>query len=148
MQKQIIANDVFIPEIARLISDGSEVVFKPKGVSMLPFIRGGCDSVVLVSPKNIIKGDIVLAKVGNIYVLHRIIELSNSIVTLMGDGNIIGTEKCSRNDILAVAEKIIKGDKEIVCRSKNHQYKARVWRLLKPFRGYILFIYRRVILHL
>lgn len=148
MQKQIVANDVFIPEIARLLASGSEVVFKPKGVSMLPFIRGGRDSVVLRAPKDIMKGDIVLAKVGNIYVLHRIIELSDSIVTLMGDGNIVGTETCSRNDILAVAERIINDKQDIVCRSESHQRKARLWRLLKPFRRYILFIYRRVILHL
>lgn len=148
MQKQIVANDILISEIVRLISDGSKVIFTPKGMSMLPFIRGGRDSVVLIAPKDIMNGDIVLAKVGNIYVLHRVIELSDFFVTLMGDGNIIGTEKCVRNDILAVAEKIIKDKKEIFCRSENHQRKASVWRLLKPFRRYILFIYRRVILHL
>ena len=55
MQKRIIANYVLIPEIARLVSDGSKIIFTPKGVSMLPFIRGDMDNVVLVKPKGIDK---------------------------------------------------------------------------------------------
>ena len=146
MQRRIIANDVLVPEIVRLISEGSKVTFTPKGVSMLPFIRGGRDSVVLRSHDDIRKGDIVLAQVGSSYVLHRVIEIDDTTVILMGDGNIIGVEKCRASDILAMAEKIIKDGKEIDCRSENHLRKAEIWGKLKPVRPYLLAIYKRIIL--
>lgn len=145
MQKRIVANDVLIPEIVRLISEGSKVTFTPKGMSMLPFIRGERDSVVLGAANDIRIGDIVLAQVGTSYVIHRIVDMNDSVVTLMGDGNIIGTEKCRVSNILAMAEKIIRDGKEIDCRSKGHWRKAWVWGKLKPIRRYLLAIYRRVI---
>lgn len=146
MQKRTVANDVLIPEIARLISEGSKVTFTPKGMSMLPFIRGERDSVVLGRPDDIRVGDIVLAQIGSTYVIHRIVAIDDSVVTLMGDGNIIGTERCRISDVLAIAEKIIKDKKEIDCRSESHQRKAVIWRKLKPVRRYLLAIYKRVIL--
>ena len=58
-----IANDILIPELARLLKEGKEVRFTPSGVSMRPFIEGDRDSVILAvvsgSPR---KGDILLAK--------------------------------------------------------------------------------------
>lgn len=147
MQKRIIANYILIPEIARLVSDGSKIIFTPKGVSMLPFIRGDMDNVVLVKPKGLRIGDIVLARnAPDTYVLHRIIEINGEDIVLMGDGNIVSTERCRVSDILAIAEKIIRNGKEIDCRSKSHLRKADIWRKLKPIRRYLLAIYKRVIL--
>lgn len=147
MKKRIVANNVLIPEIARLVSEGAKVVFIPKGASMLPFIREGKDSVVLKSPEDLCVGDIVLARnTPGAYVLHRIIEIDGDNIVLMGDGNIIGTETCRVSDILAMADKIIKDGKEIDCRSNNHLRKAEIWKRLKPIRRYLLAIYKRVIL--
>ena len=42
-------NEIFIPEVARLVSEGKQVVFTPTGTSMRPFIEGGSDSVMLGS---------------------------------------------------------------------------------------------------
>ena len=147
MVKKIIPNDVLVNEIDKFVKEGLQVTFKPKGNSMLPFIVGERDSVVLKSPENIKKGDIVLAKVGvSHYVLHRVIAMRDDRITLMGDGNIVGTERCRLTDIVAVAIKINKGGKEIDCRSKFHFCKAGIWRMLKPVRRYLLAIYRRIIL--
>ena len=101
MQKKVVANDIIVPEIARLVAEGTKVAFTPKGVSMLPFILGGRDSVVLMKAEDPRIGDIALARIGTSYVLHRIIGIEADVVTLMGDGNVAGTEKCSRADILA-----------------------------------------------
>ena len=146
MQKKVVANDIIVPEIARLVAEGTKVAFTPKGVSMLPFIRGGHDSVVLVKADDLRIGDIALARIGANYVLHRIIGIDEDVVTLMGDGNIAGTEKCYRADILAVAETIRKDGREIDCRSKGHLRKAEIWKRMLPVRRYLLAIYRRIIL--
>ena len=81
-------NEIFIPEIARLVAEGKQVVFTPTGVSMRPYIEGGVDSVTLVRAEELQVGDIVLAEVApQHYVLHRIYAMQGDAVTLMGDGN-------------------------------------------------------------
>lgn len=145
MQKKVVANDIIVPEIARLVAEGTKVTFTPKGISMLPFIRGDRDSVVLVKADDLRIGDIALARIGSYYVLHRIIGIDAGVVTLMGDGNIAGIEKCTCEDILAIAETIRKDGREIDCRSNNHLRKAEIWKRMLPVRRYLLAIYRRII---
>lgn len=143
-QKKIVANDILVTEIARLVNEGSQVTFVPKGVSMLPFIRGERDSVMMTTPQDLAPLDIVLAKVGTSYVLHRIIKIDGDRLTLMGDGNIAGVEYCRIEDVLAKATVIIKDGREIDCTGSRHRRKAAIWKALLPIRRYILAVYRRV----
>ena len=132
-------NNVLLPEVCSLLEEGREVILTPKGNSMLPVIHGDKDSVKLHRETTLEVGDIVLAKLYNRYVLHRIINIDGDDVTLMGDGNISGTERCRRDDIAGTVTGIIRpSGKEI------KPGKARLWRALKPFRRYILAIYRRI----
>ena len=144
MQKKVVANHTMVTEISRLVNEGTQVTFVPKGSSMLPFIRGNKDSVVLIKDENIEPLDIVLAKVGDSYVLHRILTIDNDRITLMGDGNLAGKERCTRGDILAKVIKIIKDGKQIDCTEKTHKRKVIIWNKLLPVRRYLLAIYRRI----
>lgn len=147
MKTRIIPNAELVSEIGRLIDEGEEVVFKPKGVSMLPFIRGGKDSVLLRKADELKTGDIALAKVSDgRYVLHRVEKIDGEEIVLMGDGNLVGRERCRRGDVMAIAVKIIKDKKEIDTRSPSHMRKAGIWKMLLPLRRYLLAIYRRIIL--
>lgn len=131
-------NEIFIPEIARLVADGKQVVFTPTGVSMRPYIEGGVDNVTLVRPTDLQVGDIVLAEIQpQHYVLHRIYALQGEAVTLMGDGNLQGEEHCSRSNILAKVTAIHspKGKSKPVT-------KAWLWRHILPLRRILLKIYR------
>ena len=131
-------NEIFIPEIARLVADGKQVVFTPTGVSMCPYIEGGVDNVTLVRPTDPQVGDIVLAEIQpQHYVLHRIYALQGEAVTLMGDGNLQGEEHCSRSNILAKVTAIHspKGKSKPVT-------KAWLWRHILPLRRILLKIYR------
>ena len=85
-----------IPEVIKLVDDGVCVTLPVEGRSMLPFIIGGRESVILQKPSDVMVGDIVLAWVdGCRYVIHRIIRIDGDHVTLMGDGNLVGTESCN-----------------------------------------------------
>lgn len=131
-------NEIFIPEIARLVAEGKQVVFTPTGVSMRPYIEGGVDSVTLVRPDDLQVGDIVLAEVApQHYVLHRIYALQGDAVTLMGDGNLQGTEHCTRSNVLAKVSAIRspKGRTKPLTR-------ARLWRHILRTRRLWLKIYR------
>ena len=133
-------NEIFIPEIARLVAEGKQVVFTPTGVSMRPFIEGGVDNVTLVQPEALQVGDIVLAEVQpQHYVLHRIYALDGESVTLMGDGNLAGTEHCQQGDVLAkvIAIHSPKGHSKPLTR-------GWLWRHMLHTRRLWLKIYRHV----
>ena len=145
MGKKILPNDILLGEVSRLVAEGESVTIMTKGTSMLPFIVGGRDSVRLESPADLQPGMIVLAEVQDgRYVLHRIISVEGEAVTLMGDGNIAGVERCRASDVKAVAATIIRPDKEIDANGKKHQRKARMWKTLLPVRRYLLAVYRRL----
>ena len=57
-----IPNQELVGYIKQLIEAGRRVTFCPKGNSMLPFIRGGEDSVILVAPGILRRGDILLVE--------------------------------------------------------------------------------------
>ena len=157
-----VENDILIPELARLLAEEKEVRFTPSGVSMRPFIEGEKDSVVLAplsrEPK---RGDILLARVSDIrhqtsnikhhtYVLHRLIRIENIHHTsniihqtyiLQGDGNLSGEERCSREDIIGRVVRI-----ENPQGRRKPLTRGRLWLLLKPFRPFLLKVYRHVIL--
>lgn len=146
MQTKTVPNAELIPAIGKLIEEGQEVIFKPKGVSMLPFIRGGRDSVLLRKADGLKVGDIALAEISEgRYVLHRIEKIEGEVIVLMGDGNLVGRERCRKEDVMAIAVKIIKENKEIDCQSPRHMRMAEIWKRLLPVRRYLLAIYRRII---
>lgn len=132
-----IPNDILIPEMAKMLNEGHQVVFTPGGTSMRPFIEGGRDAVLLIKAEDCRVGDILLCRIGESYVLHRLMAVEGEKLTLMGDGNIRGEEHCTRADIIG---------KVIEIRSPKGRRKPRtrgwLWRKLMPIRPFLLKIYR------
>ena len=148
METITIDNNQLIGEVKKLLKTFPSVVLPVKGTSMLPFIIGSKESVELVRwEKDFQIGDIVLAWTKDHYVIHRIIKIDGDDYTLMGDGNIIGTESCKRSDIVAKAEYVVDkhGNKRYLYTPRRCQA-SRLWNKLKPVRRWILAIYRRTIL--
>ena len=138
---KIVGDDILFEAIGELISEGREVIITPKGNSMLPFIRNGRDSVLLKSldrPAEI--GDILLVKVGDRFIMHRVYAVEWPGITLMGDGNVRGKEHCTADDVIGIVTEIHKDGGKVVVPGKG-----RLWRLIRPFRRFILAIYKRVI---
>ena len=142
----MISDEKIIEEAVKLVNDGVCVTLPVDGQSMLPFIIGGKESVILQKPEQPTVGDVVLAWVnGCRYVVHRIIRIEGEAVTLMGDGNLAGTEQCTLGDIKAVATHVVdaKGKRHQLD-SPWRQRAARLWRRVKPVRRYLLRAYRLV----
>lgn len=145
MNVKEIPNEILFAEVRRLIAENRNVTLKAKGSSMLPFIRGGEDSVVLEKAADIVLGDILLCEVGRgNYVLHRLIDMDGERLLLMGDGNIKGTETCRTADVVARAKCILHKGKMTDCKSDEHRARARIWHRLLPVRRYLLFLYRMI----
>ena len=140
MEKRILPNEILLAEAGALLAEGRDVELSVKGNSMLPFLHNERDSVLLRKLPQIEKGDVVLAEIApKRYVLHRVRAIDGERLTLMGDGNLRGTESCTRSEVLGTAvEFIFPGGK------RRKPGKARLWRALRPIRRYLLFIYRRI----
>ena len=150
-QPRKVSDEVIMSEAIRLVGECISVTFPVKGRSMLPFIVGGRDSVILEKPTEIRKGDVVLAYVESEnredrrYVVHRIISLDGDRVTLMGDGNLALHEYCNRGDVCAKVSLVVKPNgKKRSLDSFLFRFFAKVWFALLPFRRYLLWIYNKV----
>ena len=140
MDKMTLPNEILLGEVAAVLREGREAVIIPTGGSMLPFIHGGRDRVVFRACPDAAVGDIVLVCIGKQYLLHRVIARDGDALTLMGDGNLAGTERCRIADVVGVVAEIIRPSGRRI-----RPGKGRVWGLLKPVRRYLLGIYRRVL---
>lgn len=139
-------DEAIIQEAIKLVNEGLSVTFPVRGRSMLPFIIGGRESVILEHPLSVKVGDVVLAWVeGSRYVVHRVISIQGNRLTLMGDGNIAGTERCLKDDVKALATHVVnaKGQRHPLDSPWRKRW-ARLWFALRPVRRYLLYIYRKV----
>ena len=128
-----------LAQVTHLLDEGKVVVLKQiYGNSMLPFIRGGVDSVRLRKPEGVKVGDIVLAVFGGRPIVHRVIAINGTKVTLMGDGNLKGTEKGNLSEVLGIVDQIISPSGR--CRKPG---KGRLWRRLLPVRKCLLKVYKK-----
>ena len=148
MKSATVNDERILGDAVSLVNEGMAVTLRVKGRSMLPFILGGHDSVVLTRPGDVAIGDVVLARIdGQRYVLHRVMEVSPERVVLMGDGNICGQEVCRPEDILARADEVVdeKGRHRRLDTPRQRR-RARIWRSLLPVRRWILAVYKRTII--
>ena len=128
------------------MGEGVCVTLPVNGNSMLPFIIGGRESVILQQPIEPRVGDVVLALVkGGYYVVHRIIAIDGDTVTLMGDGNLSITEQCLVSDIKARITHVVSADgRQHEIDNLWRRWAARLWWHLCPIRRYLLAIYKRL----
>lgn len=147
-----LANGPLLAQVRRLIREGHTVKLPVRGRSMRLFLEHERDVALLapVSPDAVSVRDVVLAEVApDHYVLHRVIRREGDRLTLMGDGNIRGTERCLTTDVVAIATGFYRKGRtrpDLVTGRKWRIYSA-VWLALKPFRRIILGLYRRSGLH-
>lgn len=139
-----ISDEQIIVEAIKLVQEGVSVTFPVNGRSMLPFIIGGKESVVLVKPEKLRKGHVVLAWVDNCrFVVHRIEKIEGDDVFLMGDGNLARGERCKLSDVKALATHVVPADgKPRFLYSGPRLIGSRVWCVFQPVRKWLLFIYR------
>ena len=139
MERTVSYDDSNLSQIPQLLEEGKVVILKRvKGISMLPFIRGGVDSVKLRKVEGLKVGHIVLAVFKGRPIVHRVIAINGNKVTLMGDGNLQGTERGDVSEVLGIVDEIIT--------PSGHRHKpgnGRLWYRLLPVRKYLLKVYKK-----
>lgn len=142
-----LSNDIFFAQVESEIAAGRSVRFKVKGNSMYPLLRNGLDEVTL-SPicKEPTKMDIVLFKYKGKHILHRIIEIKESVYTIQGDGIYASYETCVREDIIGVVTAIHKHNSATLDPySKSVKFSSLMWIRSRFVRRWILAVLRRII---
>lgn len=135
VKEQKVCLEEVMPLILQALSEGKSVQFKPKGVSMLPMLRPGIDSVVL-SPisGDIKKYDIILYKRDNgEYVLHRINVAADTYIC-MGDYQFRYEEGIRRDQMIAIVTAFYRGKKKHDVRELGYQLYCRIWPTRRKFR--------------
>lgn len=128
------ANVATFSVVRDILLEGQAVKVAVKGQSMLPFfVSGATVSIRPITPSDFKVYNVVFADAGNHFVIHRIIGLEGDKVTLLGDGNIVGTESMTRDKVYGVVD----------C-SALSLFLARLWVALRPVRRFPLAIFRRI----
>lgn len=134
-----ISNDTLLPVAISFLNEGKTVMLNAKGNSMRPFIKDG-EKVLLERCQKYKTNDIVLAHLPNgMYVLHRIDSLTNSIVTLMGDGNLQGKEYCPFDSLKAICRaKFDSVGNKIAFDTEVQNNKVIMWKRCIDYRQELL----------
>ena len=125
-------------ELKNRLEQGKVIQLAPQGISMLPFIQGGRDKVLVRKEPGVGVGNIVLVPYGDHLILHRVYATDQARLTLMGDGNLRGTEEVDASEVLATVVQIIKPNG--CCRKPG---KAWLWRHTLPVRRPMLKLRRK-----
>lgn len=129
--------DELVPIFREQLAMGHNVHFAPKGVSMLPMLRQGRDSVVLSPlPERLKKYDLPLyQRDGGKYILHRVIKVGETY-TCVGD-NQFALEKGVRHDqMIGIVTAFYRGKRMISVKSPVYQLYCRVWHYSRPVRHF------------
>lgn len=136
-----IANACFFAWIESEIGCGRSVRFRVKGNSMLPFLRGGYDDVVVAPcrPGEAKRWDVVLFRYRGRHILHRIVGKEGTCCRMQGDGVCYGFEECREEDIIGVVKRIYHPSGRIVdTASFSWRLQSRLWQGTRRFRKILL----------
>lgn len=131
-----------MPIIEEKLAAGGEVLFSPNGTSMLPTLKAGRDTLVLVSPPiRLRKYDVALFRRKNgQYVLHRVIAVGDTY-TFIGDNQLEPEREIGDEDIIALCIAYERGGKRVRLDSFSKRAFARFWHFSRPLRR----IYRKFV---
>ena len=146
---KIVENRVFLPQVVQLIENGHTATIVARGNSMRPFIEDGRDKLVLGRVDSIAEGDVVLAEVSEgCFVCHRVDKVAGGMVTMRGDGNVVGTEVFPEEKVRAKLIQVIRNGKTYtLTTSRAWKLYSAIWPRLLPVRRYLLAFYRLFWLH-
>ena len=129
--------DALMPLIRERLEAGQTVRFSPMGMSMLPMLRQGKDSVVLSPvPKKLKKYDLPLyRRPDGQYVLHRVVEVGDTY-TCIGDNQFRMEPGVEHGQILALVTAFYRGERKWEATSPLYRLYCRFWHYSRPLRRF------------
>ncbi len=119
--------------IEELIGSEGRYVGPTVGVSMLPMLKTGRDSVVIVKKEaRLCPLDVALYKRGDKYVLHRVISVIDGGYIIRGD-NCYSDEKIPESAVFGVLKEYFRKNRHIDC-ATDEKYLRYAKRRVKNYR--------------
>ena len=117
-----------MPLMKEQLAAGKNVRFSPRGISMLPMLRQGIDSVVLSPlPEKLKKYDLPLDQRDNgQYVLHRIVKAGETY-TCIGDNQFTYEKGVRHQQLIAVVTGFYRDEKYWPVSSFRYKCYCRFW---------------------
>ena len=129
--------DELVPLFREQLASGHSVRFSPKGVSMLPMLREGRDSVELSPlPEKLKKFDLPLYQRENgKYILHRIVGVGECY-TCVGDNQFVLEHGLRREQMIGLVTAFYRGNRRISVRAPGYRIYCRIWHWSRPVRHF------------
>ena len=124
-----------MPLIQEHLSAGQTVRFSPRGISMLPMLRQGMDSIVLApAPEKLKKYDLPLyQRPDGKYILHRVVSVGETY-TCIGDNQFEFENGVSHEWILAVVTGFYREKQFWSVKDWRYQLYCRFWHYSRAVR--------------
>lgn len=133
------------PVIEEVIRFNGKIRLTVTGMSMYPLLRNRLDSVFLKKAAEIKKYDILLyTRPDNSYVLHRAVNVKESTVDIIGDGECRIEKDVPKEKIIASVCEIKRGKRIIKTDSLIYRLYCRIWTMIIPFRVKLLNTYIKI----
>ena len=145
LNKRELSLEKMMPVIREHLESGCDVVISPKGISMLPMLRQGRDTVTLSPVKKPLKKyDIPLyRRVDGAYILHRIVSTKSGYV-MVGDNQFALEKGITDEQIIAVVTSFNRGGKEYSVNGFCYKFYCRFWHYSRLFRRIWRGVLRRI----
>ncbi len=143
--KQLFSINDLMPVIKETIASGGSIRFTVTGISMSPLLINRRDSVVLSSPCNINKYDIVLHQRENgDYIVHRVIGKKGDMLTIAGDNEIKKEKDVNISCVIGKVVAFTRKGKNYTGNELWYKIYCRVWLLIFPFRYHVMALIRAI----
>ena len=120
--------------LEEILAQKGWLVYKTKGISMLPMLHENQDLVVIRIPEGRLKKyDVALYKRGDIYVLHRVIGVREDGYDIRGD-NTYAIEQVPEQAVVGVLNSFIRKGKKYEVTDLRYRLYSKVWNTIYPFR--------------
>lgn len=132
LHKRSVALDTLMPLIRQELSEGRSVRFAPRGISMLPMLRQGLDTVTISPiPNKLKKHDLPLyQRDDGKYILHRIIRAGKTY-TCMGDNQFVKETGVRHDQMIGLVTAFTRGEKTISVTDWRYRLYCRVWAITR-----------------
>ena len=129
--------DNLMPLFRERLAAGQKVRFSPRGISMLPMLRQGVDTVTLAPlPEKLRKYDLPLYQRDNgQYVLHRVVEVGETY-TCIGDNQFVTEPGLRHDQMIARVSAFTRGDREYSVTDLRYRLYCRLWHESRPLRHF------------
>lgn len=129
-----------IQKIEDVLLSKGQYVGPTAGISMLPMLKNRRDTIVVIKKTERLKPlDVALYKRGDLYVLHRVLSVTETGYIIRGD-NCYSDEIVPEEAVIGVLTEFFRKDKHIVCETdkKYHRYVRHRLKTYKLRRFFVL----------